>query len=304
MYTLNAGESYTDLEVIPGEGGNPASVKIIGELDDSAAEWKVISCRPSCTATSKNRRARISSEWFVATFDGPAQVPKNFKNRKFGTYASFWAIDKQGNRLLVKLWHYDMEAYEVLMKRLETTKKMLLMNVKYTPPQGTFGAALSITRVNKSQSQYGLVLPVTGCLKDALSLPEDPKAKKCISMAPAALEEAWGAAKAYDEGDLNGSFHTELEAIIVAVVSLGPLNAEVCVIPSSAPRSHRCAERLLIPAKSYDTVFGFSLNDDRQHRPPNVTKALSHAKNQGAFKFLLESRTKHVLDVATSSSGD
>ena len=90
VYTFNEGESYTDLEVIPGEGGNPASVKIIGELDDSAAEWKVISCRPSCTATSKNRRARISSEWFVATFDGPAQVPKNFKNGKFGTYASFW----------------------------------------------------------------------------------------------------------------------------------------------------------------------------------------------------------------------
>ena len=66
------------------------------------------------------------------------------------------------------------------------------------------------------------------------------------------------------------------------------------VIPSSAPRE---VEQLLIPAEFYDIVFG--PHDDGQHR--NINEALSHTKNQGAFKFFLGS-DMHVIDVAVSSS--
>jgi hypothetical protein len=302
LHMFEQGVCYTDLDVTLGQGGNPTSVKINGiEFDDRAGDMWLKSVPPELFSEVETQQANNKQHRYaLVKFAGVVQVPKPFRNNKPGSYAAISVEDKAGDRLMLKLWNYSMDAFEQeITETFEKNAYMLLVNVKYVLPQGTFGPALSITRASKTSNDgtCGLVLPLSGCLKrlrlpHALSHAEVPEAE-CDEISEEAVKGAWGAAKDYDEADLKGPFHMVLEEIIVGVASISPVNAKLHVVPSSA----QCSKILVIPASAYATVFGWASNDDRNYKLQIVTKALSHARDQGAFKFLLEAKTQRVLDV-------
>ena len=309
LHMLEQGVCYTDLDVTLGQGGNPTSVKIKGiEIDDPkrhekcdiAGDMWLKSVPPELFSEVETQQANNKQHRYaLVKFAGVVQVPKPFKSKKPGSYAAIFVEDKAGDRLLLKLWNYSMDAFEQEISTFEENAYMLLVNVKYVLPQGTFGPARSITRASKNSNDgaCGLVLPLSGCLErlrlpHALSHAEVPEAE-CDEISAEAVKEAWGAAKDYDEADLKGPFHMVLEAIIVGAKSLSPVNAELVVAPPSA----QCSKSLVIPASAYATVFGCASSDDWNYKSQNVTKALKHARDQGTFKFLLEAKTQRVLDV-------